>query len=307
LLAGLLLALLLNYGLLDLCGALMIKLMRPMFNLPGRSALDCVASWLGDGSIGVLLTSKQYEEGFYSKREATVIATTFSAVSITFSLVVLSQVGLEHLFLPFYFIVSIAGVIAAIIVPKLPPLSKIPDVYYVEHENQEDIPEGVSYWQYGMELALRKAQTAPSFKDFLIEGLENVCEMWFGTLPVILCIGTIALMIAEYTPFFKILGMPFIPLYNLFQIPEATLASQTVVVGFADMFLPSVIASSFSSDLTRFVVAATSVTQLIYMSEIGSIIMGSKIPVSLGNLFLIFLERTIVTLPIIALFAHIIF
>ena len=307
LLAGLLLALLLNYGLLDLCGSLMIKLMRPMFNLPGRSALDCVASWLGDGSIGVLLTSKQYEEGFYSKREATVIATTFSAVSITFSLVVLSQVGLEHLFLPFYFIVSIAGVIAAIIVPKLPPLSKIPDVYYVENENQEDIPEGVSYWQYGMELALKKAQTAPSFKDFLIEGLENVCEMWFGTLPVILCIGTIALMIAEFTPFFKILGMPFIPLYNLLQIPEATLASQTVVVGFADMFLPSVIASSFTSDLTRFVVAATSVTQLIYMSEIGSIIMGSKIPVSLGNLFLIFLERTVVTLPIIALFAHIIF
>ena len=65
LLAGILLALLLNYGLLDLCGALMIKFMRPLFNLPGRSALDCVASWLGDGSIGVLLTSKQYEEGFY--------------------------------------------------------------------------------------------------------------------------------------------------------------------------------------------------------------------------------------------------
>ena len=101
--------------------------------------------------------------------------------------------------------------------------------------------------------------------------------------------------------------MPFIPIYNLLQIPEATLASQTVVVGFADMFLPSVIASSFTSDLTRFVVAATSVTQLIYMSEIGSIIMGSKIPVSLGNLFIIFLERTIVTLPIIALFAHMIF
>lgn len=307
LLAGILLALLLNYGLLDLCGALMIKFMRPLFNLPGRSALDCVASWLGDGSIGVLLTSKQYEEGFYSKREATVIATTFSAVSITFSLVVLSQVDLEYLFIPFYFIVSFAGIVAAIIVPKLPPLSKIPDVYYDEAKNQEDIPEGMSFFKYGMELALKKAENAPGFKEFFKEGIENVCEMWFGTLPVILCIGTMALIIAEYTPAFKVLGMPFIPLYNLFQIPEAALASQTVVVGFADMFLPSVIASSIASDLTRFVVAATSVTQLIYMSEIGSIIMGSKIPVSLGNLFIIFLERTIVTLPIIALFAHLIF
>ena len=85
------------------------------------------------------------------------------------------------------------------------------------------------------------------------------------------------------------------------------LASQTVIVGFADMFLPSVIASSIESDITRFVVAATSVTQLIYMSEIGSIIMGSKIPVSLKDLFIIFLERTIVTLPVIAVFAHLFF
>ena len=307
LLAGVLLALLLNYGLLDFCGALLIRLMRPIFNLPGRSALDCVASWLGDGSIGVLLTSKQYEEGFYSKREATVIATTFSAVSITFSLVVISQVGLEHLFLPFYLIVTVAGVAAAILVPKLPPLSRIPETYYVEKPHREDIPEGMTPAQYGMELALNKAENAPGIKAFFEEGIENVLEMWFGTLPVILSIGTIALVVAEFTPVFRILGIPFIFIYELLQLPEAQMASQTVIVGFADMFLPSVIASSIESEITRFVVAATSVTQLIYMSEIGSIIMGSKIPVSLVNLFIIFLERTIITLPIVAVLAHLIF
>lgn len=307
LLAGVLLALLLNYGLLDFCGALLIKLMRPIFNLPGRSALDCVASWLGDGSIGVLLTSKQYEDGFYSKREATVIATTFSAVSITFSLVVISQVGLEHMFLPFYLVVTVAGIVAAIIVPKLPPLSRISETYNIETPCSEDIPEGKTPAQYGMELALKKAENAPGIKAFFKEGLENVFEMWFGTLPVILAIGTVALVIAEFTPVFKILGIPFIPVYQLLQLPEAQLASQTVIVGFADMFLPSVIASSIESEITRFVVAATSVTQLIYMSEIGSIIMGSKIPVSLTNLFIIFVERTIVTLPVVALLAHLIF
>ena len=307
LLAGLLLSLLLNYGLLDFFGALLIKLMRPVFNLPGRSALDCVASWLGDGSIGVLLTSKQYEEGFYSKREATVIATTFSAVSITFSLVVISEVGLEHMFLPFYGVVSLAGIVAAIIVPKLPPLSKVPDTYYTEKSHREDIPQGKSSFEYGLSLALDKAENSPGIRDFFKEGFENVVEMWFGTLPVILAMGTIALIIAEYTPVFKILGMPFIPVYNLLGVPEAAAASQTVIVGFADMFLPSVIAAGFESEMTKFVVAATSVTQLIYMSEIGSIIMGSKIPVSLKDLFIIFIERTIVTLPVIALFAHILF
>jgi len=307
LLAGFLLALLVNYGLLDFVGALLIKIMRPVFNLPGRSALDCVASWLGDGSIGVLLTSKQYEDGFYSKREATVIATTFSAVSITFSLVVISEVGLEHMFLPFYLVVTIAGVAAAVIVPKLPPLSRVPDTYNTQLPYREDIPEGMSAAKYGFNLAMKKAQNAPHFKGFFKEGTQNVFEMWFGTLPVILGMGTIALIIAEFTPVFDWLGMPFTFLYQLLQIPEAQAASTTVIVGFADMFLPSVIASTFESEMTRFVVAATSVTQLIYMSEIGSIIMGSKIPVSVKNLFIIFLERTIVTLPVIALFAHLIF
>ncbi len=307
LLAGVLLALLLNYGLLDFFGALMIRLMRPVFNLPGRSALDCVASWLGDGSIGVLLTSKQYEEGFYSKREATVIATTFSAVSITFSLVVISEVGLEHMFLPFYLVVSLAGVAAAIVVPKLPPLSKIPDTYATEVPHREDIPVGISSVRYGLRLALEKAEKAPGLTAFFKEGIENVFEMWFGTLPVILAMGTAALIVAEFTPVFEYLGIPFIFLYDLLRIPEAELASRTVIVGFADMFLPSVIASSIESELTRFVVAATSVTQLIYMSEIGSIIMSSKIPVSLKDLFIIFLERTVVTLPVIAIFAHILF
>ena len=307
LLAGLLLSLLLNFGLLDFFGALLIKLMRPIFNLPGRSALDCIASWLGDGSVGVLLTAKQYEEGFYSKREATVIATTFSAVSITFCLVVISEVHLEHMFIPFYLTVGLAGIVAAILVPKLPPLSRIPDSYCVQKPYPEDIPHGSTPFQYGMKLALNKAAKAPTVGEFVQEGFVTVLEMWFGTLPVILCLGTLALIVAEYTPVFKILGVVFIPLYQLLQIPEAAAASQTVIVGFADMFLPSVIASSFQSEMTRFVVAATSVTQLIYMSEIGSIIMGSKIPVSLKNLFIIFLERTIITLPVIALAAHIIF
>lgn len=306
-LGAILLPLLLDFGLLDFFGAMLIRIMRPVFNLPGRSALNCVASWLGDGSLGVMLTSKQYEEGYYSKREATAIATNFSAVSITFCLVVISQVNLSHMFLPFYLIVSFAGIIAAIIVPRIPPLSKIPDSYCTEVPHKEDIPKGTSMAKYGLQLALEKAERSPNLKGFFKRGLENVLEMWFGTLPVVLAMGTVALIVANYTPIFEYLGMPFIPIYKLLQIPEAEIAGQTVIVGFADMFLPSVIASSIESDMTRFVVAATSVTQLIYMSEIGSIIMGSKIKVSFWKLFVIFLERSLVTLPIIALFAHLLF
>ncbi|MDU3723304.1 MAG: nucleoside recognition domain-containing protein, partial [Clostridium celatum] len=59
--AGLFLPLLLNFGLLEFFGALLTKVMRPVFKLPGRSSIDCITSWLGDGTLGIMLTNKQYE------------------------------------------------------------------------------------------------------------------------------------------------------------------------------------------------------------------------------------------------------
>ena len=305
--AGMLLPLLLNFGLLEFFGTLLTKVMRPIFNLPGRSAIDCMASWLGDGSVGILMTTKQYETRFYTAREAAVIGTTFSAVSITFSLVVISQVKLEHLFVPFYLTVCLAGFVAAIIVPKLPPLSWKKDLYIDDtprHEDDETIPANHGVFSWGFEQAMQRASSAGGIKHVLTEGIKNVVDMIFGVIPVVMAIGTVALVLAEHTPIFNYLGMPFIPLLELLHIPEATEASKTIVVGFADMFIPSILASSIESDLTRFVIAALSVTQLIYMSEVGALLIGSKIPVNFFELFVIFILRTLVTLPVIALMGH---
>lgn len=308
--AGLLLPLILDFGLLEFFGSLLTKIMRPVFNLPGRSSVDCIASWLGDGTIGVLLTSKQYEDGYYSSREAAIIGTSFSAVSITFSLVVIAQVGLGHMFVPFYLIVTFSGLIAAFVVPRIPPLSRKPDSYYNNKKKatSEIIPEGYSSFSWGLSQAVERAEQNNDIRKFFMDGLKNVFDMWLGVTPIVMALGTLALIVAEYTSVFQILGMPFIPLLKLLRLPEASAAASTLVVGFADMFLPSVIAAgSIKSELTRFVIAAVSVTQLIYMSEVGGLLIGSKIPVDFKELFIIFIERTLVTLPIITLFAHLLF
>jgi len=284
--------------------------MRPVFNLPGRSAIDCMASWLGDGSVGILLTSKQYEDKFYTAREAAVVGTTFSAVSITFSLVVIAQVNLEHLFLPFYGAICLAGFVAAVIIPRLPPLSLKKDKFIdgtAPHKDADAIPQGHTTFSWGMELALNKAGQVKSFKEVFAEGLRNAADMVFGVLPVVMGLGTIALIVAEYTSVFAFLGQPFIPFLELLGIPEAVQASQTIVVGFADMFIPAILAASIDSEMTRFVIAAMSVTQLIYMSEVGALLLGSRIPVNIFELFLIFILRTLITLPVIAGVAHLIF
>ena len=307
-LAGLLLPLLLNFGLLELVGTLLTKVMRPLFGVPGRSAVNCVASWLGDGSVGILMTARQYEDKYYTQREAAIIGTTFSAVSITFCLVVIGQVKLEYLFAPFYLTVCLAGVVAAIIVPRLPPLRFKKDVLIDGSKpdaNAELVPTGKTLFGHSLDVALAKADKAPGFVGTVKEGVHNALDMVFAVLPVVMAVGTFALIIAEYTPIFQYLGMPFIPFLELLQVPEAEAAAQTIMVGFADMFIPSILAAgTIESDVTRFIIAAMSVTQLIYMSEVGALLLGSKIPVNIFELFVIFILRTLITLPIIAFMAH---
>ena len=284
--------------------------MRPVFKLPGRSSIDCITSWLGDGTLGIILTSKQYEDGFYTEREAATISTTFSAVSITFSLVVINTVGLGNMFVPFYLTVTFAGIVTAIILPRIYPLSKKKDIYYNGETKKidESIPEGYTSFSWGYTQAITKARKNSSIKEFFTDGSKNVLEMWIGVLPVVMCMATIALIIATYTPLFKILGLPFVPILQLLQVPEALQASQTLVVGFADMLLPSVVASTtITNEMTRFIVAAVSVTQLIYMSEVGGVLLGSKIPVNIKELIIIFIERTLITLPVIVLIANLIY
>ncbi|TRX53095.1 YjiH family protein [Thalassomonas sp. M1454] len=308
--AGLLLPLLLNFGLLELVGTLFSKVMRPLFKLPGRSAIDCTTSWLGDGTVGVLLTSKQYEQNIYTQREAAVVGTTFSAVSITFSLIVIAEVGLIHMFVPFYFAVCLAGFVAALIVPRLPPLSFKKDLY-IDGTSPDPlahaIPEHANIFSHAFKLAITRAAQVTSLKSVLQQSFHNVCEMILVVLPVVMGIGTLALMLAEFTPIFDYLGMPFVPYLELLQVPQAEVAAKSVVIGFADMFLPSILIAGVDNEMTRFIVAALSITQLIYMSEVGAMLLGTKIPVNLLELFIIFILRTIVTLPVIVLVAHLVF
>lgn len=305
--AGIFIPLLLEFGLMEFIGTMLHKIMKPVFKLPGRSSIDATASWMGSGTVGVVITTEQYERGFYTDREAATVATNFSINSIAFSFVVISVIGLTDMFIPFYLTVCIASVIAAIICARIPPLSRKSDTYYepVGKQIDEDSPVGVSTFRWAIDKALEKASKVKNFKEVSKGGFKIVFDIWFALIPLVMSLGTIALIIAEFTPIFTYLSYPFVPILNFFQLPEASAAAPAMIVGFADMFLPAVIASGIESELTRFVIAAMSLTQLIYMSEIGILLLRSKIKISLWDLVVIFLERTVITLPIVVFIAHV--
>nr|WP_134703641.1 YjiH family protein [Ammoniphilus sp. YIM 78166] len=303
---------LMEFGLMDFIGTAVRKIMRPLFKLPGRSSIDAMASWMGSGTVGVLITTQQYEKGYYTQREASVIATNFSIASIAsiaFSLVIATFMGIGDMFVPFYITVVVAGLFAAIVCPRIPPLSRKKDIYYEKAGKQisEEVPAGVSDFHWGLKTAVEQARSVKSYRQVAKNGIHNVMDIYFGLIPLVMGLGTIALVIAEFTPVFRYLSYPLVPILELLQIPEARAAAPAMIVGFADMFLPAVVGKSIESELTRFVIACLSLTQLIYMSEIGILLMKSKIPLNFGELLLIFLQRTLITLPVIALIAHLFF
>ncbi|UYG00402.1 MULTISPECIES: YjiH family protein [unclassified Halomonas] len=304
--AAILLPFLVEFGFMEFIGSLVRKPFRLIFNLPGRSAIDATASWMGSGTVGVLITSQQYEQGFYSGREASVIATNFSVASIAFSLLVVNFVDLNHLFVPFYFTVVVSGLIAAIIVSRIPPLSLKSDDYHepVGCQIREENTGRAGLFRYSLQQATRRAAGAPGPMALAKLALINVIDIFLTLLPLVFAIGTVALILAEFTPLFTWLSYPMVPVLEWLRIPEAQAAAPATLVGFADMFLPAVLATNIDSELTRFVIACLSMTQLVYMSEIGALLLKSKIPIALWELAAVFLLRTAITLPIIALIAH---
>ncbi len=301
-----------DFGLMELVGGFVSPFFRPLFGLPGRSAVDALASWLGAASVGVLITAGQYQRGFYTQREAAVIATNFSVVSIAFAYVIIDFVGLGDRFVPFYLTVVAAGLLAAVVSPQLPPLRGKPDCYAdgrvrslpprVRAATHDD---GARRSAFGD--ALHRAADSPPLGEVLRRSTLLVVDIWLGLLPMVAVIGTLAIVVAETTPLFRWLGAPFLPLLWALGIPDAAAAAPTMVVGFADQFLPVVLGRAIPSDLTRFVIACTCVNQVVYLSEVGVVILRSGLPLSLLDLVGVFLVRTLITVPVAALAAHLLF
>ena len=93
---------------------------------------------------------------------------------------------------------------------------------------------------------------------------------------------------------------------QLFGVEEAFAVAPATLIGFTDMFIPALLITGIESVKTKFVIGVLSLVQIIYLTEVGAIIIKSEIPLNLWKLFLIFMERTLIAIPLIVLFANII-
>lgn len=309
LIAGFLLPLVLDFGLMDFFGTMISKFMRTLFLVPGRASVDTLSSWLGDATLGIMITNTQYKQGFYNKKESCIIAVCFSLVSLPFSTVIADQLGFMDKFVPFYLTVCAASLVCALILPRIYPLCKIKNETYnnIPYEEEEISEEGGLYKQ-GLNNAMNRAAKAPTLNEIILNGFKNIVDIYISLIPLVLAWGTISLAVAEFTPIFTWISYPVILILELLKIPNAAEAAPAVLVGFTDMFIPSVMVSGDGfAEITKFIIGALSISQLVYMTETGAVILKSEIPLKLKDLMVLFLIRTVISLLVITPIAHMLF
>ncbi len=296
------LGLFVKYGFLEFVGTLMRPIMRPLFRLPGRAALDSITSWVGSYSVGLYLTRRLTLDGFYNKREAYTIATCFSTVSLGFVAVVATTLHLLHLF-PIIFASYFVGIylLTALLV-RIWPIRSVPRDYLSAERPEAEDPSGKSLLMEAWQRALRQADNAPGFLTTVRSGLLDGFMLASTILGSILVIGTLALLVARETPLFTILGQPLVPLISILGLPDAEMVGPAVLVGITEMYIPALLVQEAATP-ARFFVCVLSISQLIFFSSVGPMIidMFRDVPIRARDLVVLFLMRTAVLVPVLAL------
>ena len=309
-----------DYGCIDFIGIVLEPLMRPLFKTPGKSAVDAVASFVGSTTMGIIITGRMYKSSAYTEKEASIVATCFSAVSIGYALVVMDKVGAGEHFGTIYFTSFLTAFLIAAIVCRIPPLSRKKDVFYNgrEQSKEELKKEGKlkispDLFKKGVHRGTVKAHTSGNILIRIKDSIIDAFPVMPKVITLLCSIGILGMIVAAYTPIFDWLGLIFLPLVKLVGVPEAQIAASAIPAGVTEMFIPTLIladkmaAGAVISLATKYFVIAVSMVQIIFLAESVVVIMSTGLPVNFKELMIIFVQRTFIAIPLIAIFMHLFF
>lgn len=306
---------LLNYGILEIIGAILEPVMRPLFKVPGKAALDAVSSFVSSSSLGVLITNRLWKKGVYTEKEMVAIMTGFSAVSIGFAYLVIDTAGVGHIWTKVYAVSFIMVFLMEMILVRIPPVSKKKDVFYNGTVQTEEMrKDGVRYSSEtlprGFARAVKRGAIARSVPQEITFSVKDSVLVMPQVLTMLSAIGVSAMILAEYTPFFDVLGKIMQPYLQLCQVPDATAVAPSMLIGIAEMFLPVLVMAGQTiavSEAARVFVCLVSMVQIIFFSETATVMLATKSPIKFWEIVVCFLERTLLAIPMASLCVHLFF
>lgn len=306
--AGTLTVFIIRSGLVEFMSVLMEPVMQPLFRLPGEAAVNILSSFVSSASVGVYFTEQYYIKKRYTVRQACSLVTGFSVVSVGYIGIIASLSGISEMYghlLGCSFVLVLA---MGTVMVRIPPLRGMAD-RYIDGTCPGESSDAMSWrerirtaWSVGTKEA--SEFSLPLVAESFFQALGFAQKIVGVMIPTVM----IVLILVYDTPVFQWLGLPLVPVLQLLRIPDAAAAAPSVLIGIVEVSLPSIlIGGTAAAAKTRFFVALLSIVQIIFFSEAGNAILGSKIPLNAWRLIEIFLIRTAVALPLVAGVTHIVY
>lgn len=305
------LAFLVNYGLMEFTGELMVPVMRPVFHCPGRSAIDAVASFVGSYSVGLIITNNVYRKGGYTTREASIIATGFSTVSATFMIIIANTLGIIGYWNLYFWATMIVTFAVTAITLRIPPLSKIREDFHpmakqtYSRQEEKETAAGSRLrraWKIGVNTGASAPRLSAIVRENIIYGIAMASKVGAS----IMFFGVGALLLSRYTNIFDYTAYIFLPFFRLFRFPDALLAAKSASTSIADMVLPAILCKD-AEIRTKFVIAVICISEVLFFSGMIPCLIGTDIPIKMRDIFIVWFERVVISILLVTPVAYLIF
>jgi len=120
--------------------------------------------------------------------------------------------------------------------------------------------------------------------------------------------GTLGILIEQYTNFITYVGYIFLLPLQLINIPDVGVIANAAAVSVLEITLPAIIGIQSEAALAaRFVIALIPVSAIVFLAGFVPSIISTKIPVTIPELIVLWLERTFITVILGSILALILF
>ena len=297
--------LILEFGAMEFLGQLIGFIAKPLFKLSEICAVNIISAWVGPGNAAIIGTKELFEKGYFTVKESAVIGSQFSISSIGWVVLVCSVLDTMDHFALIFLGITLIGIILAFINVRIPPISNYPDTYVDGSTTSKIVSstQGTRLQRAIIQSSMRANQV--TLKNFTSK-IDNMSFYVLWLTPIIIFWGALALIVSLYTPLLTWVSYPIELVLKLANISEPAITASAIMSGFADNYLPVILGKGLESIESKTIITMMSILQLIFMSEIATLLQSCKVVKSFKDIIIIFLQRTIIALPFVIIFTKLI-
>lgn len=296
----------LDSGLVEAVGLILRPIMRPIFKVPGRSAIVAITAYFSNNAVGIIAVDNMYKEGKFTGREAALLATGFCTSAVSFLLIIAGILGIMPQWNFYFYGTFVILALMVIITGRIWPLNKITNECYegCEYEEEEALESGLlrSAILEGYKQAASMDSLLVRMKHSFIGAVRAVSTV----IAAAMVFATVGLLINYHTPIFEWIGYIFYPFAKLAGLgQDAMLVARGAVAQIVDPMTPVLLGTASQSFVTKYVMAVLAIAGIIGFGQTIPVYVATDIPLKFWEIMVIWVQRIILVILLAGFMANI--